>query len=61
MPPKVFPMVAIPIATQYKCGFRETYPKSIGSEPTGNKVAEMKALINTAGKPMDGIPKKSKN
>jgi hypothetical protein len=54
-------MVAIPIATQYKCGLSETYPKSIGSEPTGNKVAEMKALMNTAGKPMDGIPKKSKN
>jgi hypothetical protein len=54
-------MVAIPIATQYKCGLSETYPKSIGSEPTGNKVAETKALINTAGKPKDGIPKKTKN
>jgi hypothetical protein len=54
-------MVATPIATQYKCGLSETYPNSIGSEPIGNKVAEMKALTNTAGKPIDGIPKKSKN
>jgi hypothetical protein len=32
----------------------------MGSEPTGSRVAEIKALINTAGKPIDGIPKKSK-
>ena len=61
MPPKVLPNVATPIATQYKCGFSETYPNNIGSEPTGSKVAEMKELINTAGRPTDGISKKSKN
>ena len=61
IPPKVLPIVATPIATQYKCGLSETYPKSIGSEPTGSMVAETKALIKTAGKPTDGISKKSKN
>jgi hypothetical protein len=32
------------------------YPNRIGSEPTGSKVAEINALIKTAGKPMDGKP-----
>lgn len=61
IPPRVLPIVATIMATQYKCGLTETYPNKMGSEPTGNKVAEIKALINTAGKPTDGIPKKSKN
>jgi hypothetical protein len=61
MPPKVLPIVAITIATQYKCGFSETYPKRIGSEPMGSNVAEINALINTAGKPTDGSSKNSKN
>jgi hypothetical protein len=32
------------------------YPNRIGSEPTGSKVAEINALIKTAGNPMDGKP-----
>jgi hypothetical protein len=49
------------MAIQYKWGLTETYPNSMGSEPKGSKVAEIKALTNTAGKPIAGIPKKSKN
>jgi hypothetical protein len=44
------------IASQYKCGLSEIYPKRIGSDPMGSKVAEINALINTAGNPTEGSP-----
>jgi hypothetical protein len=44
------------IASQYKWGLSEIYPNRMGSDPMGSKVAEINALINTAGKPIEGRP-----
>ena len=60
IPPNVLPTVATMTATQNKWGFRVMYPKRIGSEPAGIKVAEINELINTAGKPTDGISNHAK-
>jgi hypothetical protein len=54
------PTVAIKIASQYILGLSSVYPKRIGSDPIGMSVAEMNELMNTAGKPIDGMPNHSK-
>ena len=54
MPPSVLPAVATKMAGQNSSGLSLTKPNSTGSEPIGNKVAEMKATTNTVLRPCCG-------
>ena len=53
-PPKVLPAVATKIAGQNKVGLSLTRPKTTGSEPRGNRVADMKDTTNTVLSPSWG-------
>ena len=54
MPPSVLPAVATKMAGQNKSGRSCSRPTTAGSEPMGNKVAEIKAMTNTVLKPNSG-------
>src|SRR5574344_81007 len=54
MPPSVLPAVATKMAGQNKSGRSCNRPTTAGSEPMGNKVAEIKAMTNTVLKPNSG-------
>ncbi len=52
MPPSVLPAVATTMAGQINEAAAPNRPTTAGSEPMGNKVAEIKAMTNTVLKPM---------
>ena len=61
MPPKVLPAVATKMADQNRSGLILIKPKTAGSEPNGNKVAEMNEIKNTVDKPCSGNASQAKS
>ena len=56
-PPKVLPAVATKMVGQNKSGLSLIKPNTTGSEPMGNKVADMKDTTNTVLRPKRGSAK----
>src|SRR5437764_8100978 len=55
MPPSVLPSVATSTTGQNMAGFALTTANTAGSEPSGNRVAEMKLIRNTELSPTVGM------
>ena len=53
-PPKVLPAVATAITRQNQSGCNCTSPKTTGSDPIGNKVADISETANTVLSPNSG-------
>ena len=60
MPPRVLPIVATKTAGQNMSGFNLMYPNKTGSEPSGKRVADIKEIEKTAGKPTVGRESQTK-